>query len=644
MRRNETLLFALSTSKFKCQYTESKRRGPRKGYVQMLEDRLAQLERRLPDNLTNNTDKPSSDFPPTEIITHLVDLFFQYINSVFPLVHRVRLLQSISDGTVHEPLLWSVMAIGARFSNHPNIKTDPPYWAGEKFARKATSLINASLLEPTIPNIQFWGIMSCLEYGRASGSKAWTYGGIAVRMCQELTLTKEETLKMPITALDGSIDNVAMALRRRIFWSCFCLDKFSSISTSRPQGFEAGEYDAEKPTSHESKLLWDPFQAYTVDSVMIEEDPLIDVITYYLGVLEIFGEVAKLMNRTRAESTSIIWPPIKNHDLMTKRMRQWAEELPEQYQFTPANVKRYRETASQNYLNYWLCSHTIYCAGMLMLNKGSLAYSDLGPTEIPAEVHKSIEASITTCKEFVEIAMEAFTKLRDYCGSNVLPYMGYAAYIFASVLMTSTFSSDPESYSKSSSYLAVLFDTIKHLRPYWPVGERLAITTNDMLSVHGKLYDGQDQDTRLKQKEKITSYYNPKSNTDNKASITTAPNEVLLSSPEASIIPTSAINILPFPSLNSDSISTYNYSQPQQPGINGNEIDFNSCEFLNDSALFGQMVLDTSKPPQTMGNMFGYYPPLTNIIPPSTTTTASYPIVAPLYQPYPYSYQQQQHQ
>jgi len=58
-----------------------------------------------------------------------------------------------------------------RFSDHPSIKTDPPYWAGEKFAMKATSLINASLLEPTIPNLQFWGIMSCLEYGRASGSK-----------------------------------------------------------------------------------------------------------------------------------------------------------------------------------------------------------------------------------------------------------------------------------------------------------------------------------------------------------------------------------------------------------------------------------------------------------------------------------------
>ena len=55
--------------------------------------------------------------------------------------------------------------------------------------------------------------------------RAWTYGGIAVRICQELGLNKESVLASPITLPDGSIDYVAMALRRRIFWSCLCIDK-----------------------------------------------------------------------------------------------------------------------------------------------------------------------------------------------------------------------------------------------------------------------------------------------------------------------------------------------------------------------------------------------------------------------------------
>lgn len=128
-----------------CQYTEYKKRGPHKGYVRLLEERLVQLERRLTNagaevpppisinsptqqyNSSSAKSEPSSssmmmnkrqdeedDFPPPEIVTHLIDLFFQYLNSVFPFVHRARLKQSIKEGTVSKPLLWSVMAIAAR--------------------------------------------------------------------------------------------------------------------------------------------------------------------------------------------------------------------------------------------------------------------------------------------------------------------------------------------------------------------------------------------------------------------------------------------------------------------------------------------------------------------------------------------------
>lgn len=46
------------------------------------------------------------------------------------------------------------------------------------------------------------------------------------RFCQELGYYKEETMRVPILADDGSIDTVAMALRRRVFWSCLSIDKY----------------------------------------------------------------------------------------------------------------------------------------------------------------------------------------------------------------------------------------------------------------------------------------------------------------------------------------------------------------------------------------------------------------------------------
>jgi hypothetical protein len=136
-----------------------------------------------------------------------------------------------------------------RFSNDIRIRTNPPHLAGEKFASKAVNCIDANTFEPTLYNLQFWGIMSAYEYGRASGARAWMYGGMAIRyvpverfcyetqgpimnfcglqyrICLELGLNKEETLSEPMRDPNGKIDTLAMALRRRIFWSCFSIDK-----------------------------------------------------------------------------------------------------------------------------------------------------------------------------------------------------------------------------------------------------------------------------------------------------------------------------------------------------------------------------------------------------------------------------------
>lgn len=252
-----------------------------------------------------------------------------------------------------------------------------------------------------------------------------------------------------------------MSLRRRIFWSCLCIDKFASTSTNRPQGFEIGDYDVEYPTVNDSSLLRDPMQAYTIDKHTITDDPLMNAIPHYLRVLERFGEVCKYMSRAKTTTSAVAWPPIAESSVLDAMMTNWLEVLPEVYQFSQARLKLYRESASQNYLNFWLCAHAMYCTGMLALHRGSLAYSDLTASELPKDVYDRIQKSIHICKVNVDMATEVFQALHDICGVNVLPYMCYSAYIFSTVLMTSAFSSDPVSYRRSSASLAILYDMIK---------------------------------------------------------------------------------------------------------------------------------------------------------------------------------------
>ncbi|KAI8076676.1 fungal-specific transcription factor domain-containing protein [Gilbertella persicaria] len=623
-----------------CEYTEPKKRGPRKGYVQLLEERLAQMERKLigPDNANQDTTLSSTpnssgspirlyenrdhalDLPPVEIVNHLVDLFFQYINSVFPFVHRVILKKSIQDGTISRPLLYSVLAIGARFSNDPAIRTNPPYLAGERFAEKALSLVDAEMLQPTLANIQFWGIMSCLEYGRASGSKSWIYGGLAIRFCQELELHKEETISIPILDKDGSIDTVAMALRRRIFWSCLSLDKLVSAGTHRPQCIERSDCDALPVSISDCIALRDPTYHQNVEGKSISDDSLMNIARYYMRILEAYGEVNRFMNRAKSNSASIVWPPIAEFKNLDMQLRTWKDKLPATFQFNQANLDHHRHNASRNYLNVWLSAHAVWCSSMMVLHRGSLAFSDIKPDSITEDVYRRIQSSIDTCRMSVDAAMGVFDAMKELCGYNTIPYMGYSAYVFATVLMTSTFSGTPESCKKSSRGLKILYDLIDCMRPYWPMCERLANATKELLVAHQKLYDADI--SSLLYGNRNSTYLPRATSMDDLPSTHSSP--VNIQAPSLSMLLGDTTSFQPHnstqdyymnPTRTNNQALVVDNSRVDTTATGlisnwnrGSEIDFNSLEFLYDTGLFGQVVFDVNNTNPNTNLMEGPYP------------------------------------
>lgn len=139
-----------------CIFAESRKRGPRKGYVQQLEERVAQLKQRLkevgedvpptpPDLAHSNsiggraslepedmkmmllhsressipkTPRPLHDslneFPARDLTLHLVDLFFENPNATFPLIHKGMFMDSVNRGEIFNGLLWALLAVAAR--------------------------------------------------------------------------------------------------------------------------------------------------------------------------------------------------------------------------------------------------------------------------------------------------------------------------------------------------------------------------------------------------------------------------------------------------------------------------------------------------------------------------------------------------
>lgn len=186
-----------------------------------------------------------------------------------------------------------------------------------------------------------------------------------------------------------------------------------------------------------------------------------NVARYYLKILESYGEVNKYMYRAKSNSASIVWPPIPEFRNLDTQLRAWQDTLPDPFQFNEQNLNYHRQHASSTYLNTWLCAHAIWCSCMMILHRGSLAFSDLKYTDNLAEdLYRRIQSSIETCRVCVDSAMGIFEAIKGYCGYNTLPYIGYSAYVFSTVLMTSTFSSTPEACKKGAKCLRILSELI----------------------------------------------------------------------------------------------------------------------------------------------------------------------------------------
>jgi hypothetical protein len=186
-----------------------------------------------------------------------------------------------------------------------------------------------------------------------------------------------------------------------------------------------------------------------------------NIAKHYVKIVGAHGEVNKYMNRAKSDSVSVVWPPIAEFRNLDTQLRQLQDNLPESFKFNQKNLDHHSKFGSGNYLNMWLCSHAVWCSSMMILHRGSLAFCDIKPTDsVPDDLYRRIQQSVDTCRRCVDAAMGIYGAIKDLCGYNTLPYMGYSAYVFATVLMTSTFSSNPESCRKSSKGLKILNDFI----------------------------------------------------------------------------------------------------------------------------------------------------------------------------------------
>jgi hypothetical protein len=144
---------------------------------------------------------------------------------------------------------------------------------------------------PDIQRIQALLMLALYDWGNCQGIKAWTSAGVAMRYAQILGLQYQLDLdnepqahstalsleaahfgigstKTASTSSGGSDDFIEQETRRRIFWSCFNIDRYLSSGKFRPQMLHVNDIRLQLPSSERAFLFGE-----RVRTALLSDDP-----------------------------------------------------------------------------------------------------------------------------------------------------------------------------------------------------------------------------------------------------------------------------------------------------------------------------------------------------------------------------------
>lgn len=205
---------------------------------------------------------------------------------VLPDLSPVLLLSFLALTARHHPVLI------AHHSPPSSSRPSNPRIASEYYAAAAKSRLAGNLGDSLgttdIERLQALLMLALFDWSNCQGAKAWISLGVALRYAQLLGLQYEDELDDQPRALSLKVKSEAAQIvpesgswettgksdtfverevRRRIFWSCFIMDRYLSSGKYRPQMVQVQDVRIQLPSSERAFLFGE-----RVRTLMLDED------------------------------------------------------------------------------------------------------------------------------------------------------------------------------------------------------------------------------------------------------------------------------------------------------------------------------------------------------------------------------------
>ncbi|KAF2463589.1 uncharacterized protein BDR25DRAFT_307642 [Lindgomyces ingoldianus] len=434
----------------------------------------------------------AESLPSKEIQEHLAEVYFDYVyGQSYPLLHKPSFMRRLASGNVPPVLILAICAISARFSTHPQLRTEPAFLRGDNWGERAREIALKRYDAPNITILIVYLLLGLHEFGTCQGGRSWMFGGMAQRMAYALQLHKEleydpsvaETERKPLSLTDREI-------RRRTMWSCFLMDRFNSSGTDRPLFVNEQYIEVQLPVKehlyiHEIRAPTENLEGNVPNPVPPDSGQLsnprdnMGVASYTIRLVCIWGKLVKYMNLGGKERESEpMWSPKSTFLSLKREAKEYKESLPEMLLYSPENLKSH---AIGRTANQFLYLHILYQQIILFMHRFSLP-STAGsrpPKDMP---HDFLTESARTALDAANQISNLINESMDY--NVVAPFAGYSAFFSSTVHVHGVFSKNPKLEAQSKKYLAYNVKYLSKMKKYWGMFHYIAENLKDLYRQH----------------------------------------------------------------------------------------------------------------------------------------------------------------
>lgn len=421
--------------------------------------------------------------PSPELQEHLAHTYFDYVyGQSYHLLHKPSFMRKLSAGTHPPVLVLAVCAVSARFSNHPDLKseTDTPFLRGEKWSDAAREIAQRRFDYPSVTILIVMLLLGLHEFGTCQGGRSWMLGGMAVRMAYALQLHKDSRWD-PCAPEKSELSITDLEIRRRTMWACFLMDRFNSSGTSRPMFASEDSLTLQLPLREKlfeqdldgrtERLLppdkdtdLNPDSEAEVDRLQAQEN--MGVAAYMIRIIGIWGRIIQYMNLGgRDRDHHPPWSAESGLQLLQQEVNGFVKSLPDALQYSEENLKIHEADYAANQFLYL---HIVVHQCLLFLNRKA-APTTAGKSDAPKERALELTQDFEDCRSKALQAAASISSLLERAKEHhvVAPFTGFCAYMSSTVQIQAAFSRNKETETRAKKNLKTNVEYLYYMRQFW---------------------------------------------------------------------------------------------------------------------------------------------------------------------------------